>query len=182
MSERRIVVMGRVLGPFGVQGWIKVKPLSEAPETLLDYRQWWLTSGKDRDDWHEMRVAAARAHNDTLVAQIEGIATREQALIRRGALIGLERSALAKLADGEFYWSDLMGLAVVNRVGMALGKVVDMVDAGVHPVLRVIAEGGNEAEKVEQGGIERLIPMVPAYIDSVDLEGGRINVDWQADY
>ena len=77
------------------------------------------------------------------------------------------------LADeGEVYWADLVGLSVVNRQGDVLGKVVAVQDYGAHPVLQV---------KADDGGT-RLIPYVGAYVDSVDVPAGRVEVDWGKDY
>ena len=89
----------------------------------------------------------------------------------RGFVAGVPKSALPKAAPDEHYWSDLVGLHVVNREGRALGRVVGLLDTGAHPVLRV-----------EGDGTERLIPMVPADVDAIETAAGRIVVDWQEDY
>ena len=72
----------------------------------------------------------------------------------------------------EFYWADLVGLAVVNRQGVKLGSVAAVEDFGAHPLLRV----------TDDDGAPRLIPFVAAYMDGVDVAAGRIDVDWQLDY
>ena len=164
--------MGRVLAPFGIKGWIKARPFSAVPAALLDHELWWLGKDEQGDDWREFRVVNARLHAGTLVAELEGFATRESAMSLRGAWIGVPRAALPKIRAGEFYRSELSGLAVVNRQGEALGRVVGFLDTGAHPVLRLIAEDGSE----------RLIPWVAAYVDEVDSAAGRIQVDWQRDF
>jgi 16S rRNA processing protein RimM len=93
------------------------------------------------------------------------------ALALKGFEVGVPRSALPSV-QGEIYWEDLKGLAVVNRSGVPLGEVVGVVEHGAHPVLRVALEAGPE----------RLIPYVPAIIDRVDVDTRRIEVDWEADY
>ena len=85
--------------------------------------------------------------------------------------MGVPRSALPAVHD-EIYWEDLKGFAVVNRSGVRLGEVRDVVEHGAHPVLRVMDEAGPE----------RLIPYVPAIVHGMDVEAGRIDVDWEADY
>jgi 16S rRNA processing protein RimM len=116
-------------------------------------------------------VREARPHGGSLVALLDGIGDREAALRCRGALVGVPRSALPPLHEGELYWADLEGLAVVNRDGIALGHVSGLIDTGAHAVLRVQAPGRDE----------RLVPWVPAFIDDVDLAGRCIAVDWPAD-
>jgi 16S rRNA processing protein RimM len=167
-----IVVMGRVLAPYGVHGWLKVRPLSAAPDALLDHRRWWLQRGVDAA-WEARTAVEARVHSGTVVACVDGIASREAAMAWRGALIGVPRSELPAAAEGEVYLADLVGLDVVNREGQALGVVVAVDDFGAHPVLRVRADGG---------GRERLIPFVAAHVDEVDLASKRIGVDWGGDF
>ena len=82
---------------------------------------------------------------------------------------------LPSLAEGEVYWADLVGLVVINRSGMVLGRVTAVLETGAHPVLRVAPEGDTAAG-------ERLIPLVPAYVDALDVAGGRIVVDWRPEY
>jgi len=168
-----MVVMGRVLSPYGIKGWIKARSFAVELDVLLGYRSWWLSAkgtGGERE-WQEFHVVSARVHSDLVLAELQGLTSREAVLPWRGADVGIPRSALPRALAGEVYWSDLMGMEVVNRAGDALGKVVGLVDTGVHPVLQVAGEGR-----------ERLIPLVPAYLDAVDQDGRRITVDWQLDY
>jgi 16S rRNA processing protein RimM len=165
--------MGRVAAPYGVQGWIKVRAFTAVPDGLLAYPSWWLGTSDGR--WREFAVREARVHADSLVARLRGMDGREQAAQWRGALIGVPRALLPALSEGEFYLRDLVGLAVVNRSGVTLGRVEGVLDASAHPVLRVVAEGNRDED-------EHLIPLVPAYIDAIDIAGGRIVVDWQSDY
>lgn len=169
-----MVVLGDVVGSYGVRGWVKIRCYTEAPENLLAYRTWWLRSAPG-SDWRPFERREGRMHSGGLVAALEGIETPEQASALKGSEIAVPRSELPAAAAGEIYLGDLVGLAVVNRTGESLGRVRGMTEHGAHPLLRV---AGEEA----QGGEERLIPYVPAIIDRVDLEAGTIEVDWGADY
>lgn len=162
--------MGRLLAPFGIKGWVRLKPFTAAPETLLEYRTWWLAP-TEGGEWMRYKVAEAQMHGTAIIAAMEGIATREAAQALRGFVAGVPRALLPKSAPDEHYWSDLVGLDVVNRAGKLLGRVAGLLDTGAHPVLRVEGERG-----------ERLIPMVPAYVDAIDPAARRIVVDWQEDY
>jgi len=103
---------------------------------------------------------------------LSGLADREAAARLSGADIGVPRGALPAAGENEFYWADLVGLAVVNRQGVKLGSVAAVEDFGAHPLLRV----------TDDAGVARLIPFVAAYIDGVDMAQRRIDVDWQPDY
>ena len=165
--------MGRVIGPYGVQGWIKARTFTASPDGLLAYRAWWLATSEDQ--WCEFAVLEARVHANALVARLEGMNRREKVAPWRGAAIGVPKGSLPALIAGEVYLADLVGLAVINRSGVKLGRVASVLETGAHPVLRVAAEGSGDDG-------ERLIPLVPAYVDAIDVAGGRIVVDWQPDY
>jgi 16S rRNA processing protein RimM len=173
-SAEAIVVMARVLAPYGVSGWLKTWPFSAAPDALLSYKRWWLRL-PGSTTWREVAPVGGRVHSGLVLAQLATIDTREAALALRGAEIGVQREAMPALDPGAVYWADLIGLAVVNRAGAVLGRVVEVQDYGAHPVLRV-------APVQEAGRSERLIPLVAAYVDRIDLPGRRIEVDWQPDY
>jgi 16S rRNA processing protein RimM len=165
--------MGRVAAPYGVKGWLKVLPLTSEPETLLAHPQWWVRRRGGEGAWQAHTLESGRQHGATLLAQLSGLADREAAAVLAGADVGVPRSALPAAGEGEFYWADLVGLAVVNREGVTLGEVAAVDDFGAHPVLRV-------TQALRPGPM--LIPFVAAYVDSVDLPGRRIEVDWQPDY
>lgn len=165
--------MGRVLAPFGVQGWIKARAFTAAADGLLAYKAWWLIAPDGRR--RRFSVREARLHGGALLARLEGLSEREEAASWRGATIAVPRGALPALGAGEFYLADLVGLEVVDRRGERLGRVVGVLETGAHPVLRVHTDA-------EKDGVERLIPIVPAYVEAIDLAAGRIDVDWSPDY
>ena len=163
--------MGRIMAPHGVRGWVKIRPVSETPAALLDYKNWWVRDARGTT-WREVRPTAGRMHSGVLLVAISGIATREEALLLRGADVGVSRAALPRAKTGEIYWVDLEGLEVVNRQGVTLGSVAEVLEHGAHPLLRV----------VRVTGPERLIPYVPAIVERVDLKTRRIDVDWGEDF
>lgn len=164
-----MVVMGHIGAPFGVKGSVKVSPCTETQEALLDYPIWWL-GNEEQGGWHEVKVAEAALHGKGLIARFDGCHDRDAAARYRGKQIALRRADLPESAAGEFYWVDLVGLAVVNLEGTNLGAVAALVDTGANLVLEV------------KGDRERLIPFVDPVVREVDLEAGRIRVDWGADY
>ena len=163
--------MGRVAAPYGVKGWLKVVPLTSELETLLDHPKWWLRKYGSEASWQAYDVEEGKQHGATLVVQLAGLADRDAAARISGSEIGIPRDALPAAREGEIYWSDLVGLAVKNRQGVMLGTVAEVQDFGAHPVLRVSGEDK-----------QHLIPFVAAYVDSVDADAKRIDVDWQPDY
>ena len=159
--------MGRIAAPFGVRGWIKVQPFTAAVENLLGYPAWWIGSG---GDWQEHAVKEAKAHGRAVIARLEGCDDRDAAARFRGKEIAVSRAQLPATKPNEYYWSDLIGLSVVNGAGQDFGRVTHMMETGANGVL------------VVQGERERLIPFIADVIAAVDLEAGVMRVNWDADY
>jgi 16S rRNA processing protein RimM len=156
--------MGRVAGAYGVRGWIRVK--ADDPEDLSGQAQWWV-SGVQRS------VEQCKLHSGALLAKLAGIDDRGQAQALSGATVELPQSALPALEPGQFYWAELVGLEVVNESGVVLGRVKALFSNGAHDVMELEAS---------DGGAGRLLPWVPSVVDAVDLERGRIEVQWGADW
>jgi 16S rRNA processing protein RimM len=166
-------VLGRVLGAFGIRGWIKVRPFTQSPDGLFGQRVWVLSqAGATRI----VQVEQARPHGAYVLAQLKGVDDRGQAEALRGADVTIARDQLPEANAGEYYWSDLIGLSVRNVKGVDLGRVTGLIAAPAHDVLRVAAGQGQEQRR------EQLIPFVEPILREVDLTGGRVTVDWEADY
>ncbi len=172
MAGADLLVMGRFAAPFGVRGWVRVTPWSQDPTALLEHPVWEMRR-TDREPWRRVDVAEAKSQPPGLLAKLRGVDSREDAEALRGAQIGIGRDIARPPERGEVYWADLVGLDVVNREGIELGRVADVAGYGAHPVLHVAAPGAAAV---------RLIPFVPVYVESVDLAARRIAVDWQPDY
>ena len=173
------IEVGRIADAWGIKGWFKVHAFSSAPDALFAAKNWFLLpsekGAKQFTGTVVLPVKQARFHSDTVVATSPEVADRNAAEALRGARIFVAREHFPKTDDGEFYWVDLLGLSVVNREGVALGVVTDLMSTGPQTVLVL----GYEVEGKEQ---ERLIPFVDAYVDSVDLGTKLIVADWQPDY
>ena len=173
------IEVGRIADAWGVKGWFKVIPHSASPEALFSSRRWYLLPPEQGPKTFSgtvlLRVREAKEHSDSVVATAHEIDDRAAAEALKGARVFVPRSSFPTPAEDEYYWVDLIGLQVVNREGLVLGAVKDLLSTGPQTVLVIgYEDGGRPAE--------RMIPFVSAYVDSVDIPGKRINVDWQADY
>jgi len=172
-----LVQVGYVSGPYGVTGSIRVTPFSTDADALMNVKTWWLS----KPAMQSVQVRTAKIHGGDVVAQLVGVVGRDASEALKGAAVSIPRSEFPQLAEDEFYWSDLIGLNVVNLQGEALGVVNDMMDNGVQSILRitpVAVEGQPADDKVA----ERLVPYVDQYVKSVDLAGKTITLDWGLDY
>ena len=183
------IEVGRVLDAWGVKGWLKILPHSSAPEALFSAGTWFLQppEAKFRPGFNaftgtvSVSIDEAKTHSDSVVAKLKGMDDRTPAEALRGARIFLPRSSFPAASADEYYWVDLIGLNVVNREGVGLGCVRDLMATGPQSVLCVeyVVPAEGDAAPV---AAERMIPFVSVYIDKVDIAGKLITVDWQPDY
>ena len=181
------VELGRVLDAWGIKGWVRILPHSADTSALFQSSDWFLQPPEARfargfsafASSVSVHVAEIKAHSDGIVARLDGVDDRNAAEALKGVRISVPRSAFPAAADGEYYWIDLIGLDVVNREGVHLGVVRDLMPTGPNSVL--VMEYTETVDGVEKTA-ERLVPFVAAYIDDVDLKARRITADWQTDY
>jgi len=168
-SADKRILLGRVVGVFGVQGEIKLESWTDPRPQIFKYRPWFL---KNAAAEKEIASASGRAQGKGLVARLHGIDDRDAAAALVGYEVWVLRSALPHLKADEVYWTDLEGLAVITTQGVSLGVVSHL-----------FATGANDVLVAKDGDRERLIPYVlEQYVKSVDLEGGRVVVDWDPDF
>jgi 16S rRNA processing protein RimM len=171
-DAKDLVVMGRIVAPYGVFGWLKIIPDTEVFDTLLDYKTWWI--GKDLD-WRELKLESAKIHNDVLLVKLKGIDERDGAFACKGKLVAVPRVSLPELENEEYYWSDLIGLNVKNQLNVDFGSIIDVLETGANDVIVVSKQDVN-------GKRERLIPFVAQTILEVSLENQTMLVDWDEDF
>ena len=165
------VLVGRIVGLYGVRGWIRVRSFTEPPENIFCYAPWTLAWDGPQAASAEFALADKRRHGKGLVAQLAGIEDRDAAAGLVGADVWVDRQQLGSPDAGHWYWSDLVGLAVETRDGIPLGTVEQLLATGANDVL------------VVAGDRRRLIPFVTgSVIDTVDLDGRRIVVEWEPDF
>ncbi len=162
------VIVGEIAGAYGVKGWVKIHSHTTPPDNILGYSPW-LLEGKDGAK--EYTVLSGRMQGAAVVAQLEGVDDRDQALHLRSSRILVPRGRFPPAEEGHYYWVDLVGLRVRNVEGVDLGKVVEMMATGANDVI------------VAQGERERLIPFVIGqFVKEIDLDEGSMIVDWEPDF
>jgi 16S rRNA processing protein RimM len=169
-----LVLVGHITGAYGIKGWVRIKPYSADADAMLHAKTWWL----DKPALRDVDVLQVKTHGEDVVAGLMGVADRNAAEALKGATVQIRRSHFPVLSDDEFYWIDLMGLAVENLQGESLGTVADLMDNGAHPILRVHAAQAAETEKPK----EWLIPFVDQFVKTVDKQEKKITVDWGLDF
>ncbi|MDR2259579.1 MAG: ribosome maturation factor RimM [Azoarcus sp.] len=168
-----MIVLGRIAAPFGVKGWLKVQTFGDDPLSWREMPHWWIAPADNlpAGQWSRRALLACQTHSKGLLASLEGIAERTAAQALAGWYIAAPRQALPRTEEDEYYWGDLMGMAVLDEAGEPLGKVADLLSTGAHDVLRVW-----------DGETERLIPFVAAHVSRVDPGARTICTSWHKDW
>ncbi len=161
------ICVGHITGVQGLKGWVRVFSDTDPRENIVNYSPWVLKA----DGSVQTLEVEGRLQGRLVLAKLAGIESREAAAELIGNKIYIRPEQLPELAEGEYYWSDLIGMQVESVQAETLGQVEDMMETGANDVM------------VVKGDRQRLIPFViDDIVREVDMAGRRIIVDWQADY
>ena len=160
MAKR--VCVGVVTGPHGVQGAVRFKSFTEAPEDVARYGPLADETGVRR---FELRLVGAG--KGVVIARLSGVADRNQAEALRGLRLYLPRSALPQPDAEEFYHADLIGLEAVLGDGTPIGRVRAIHDFGA----------GDTLELARPGAPPVMVPFTRAVVPNVELAAGRLVLD-----
>jgi 16S rRNA processing protein RimM len=168
----RKVVLGKIVGAFGVQGWVKIESYTDPIDNILDYPVWQLSNG---EGWKPSKLLTGRVTAKGVQAQLESIADRTIAERSRGVLIAVARSELPPPEAGQYYWDDLLGLEAYSPEGELLGRIEDIRATAAHALLLIAGLNGGKR-------VEHFVPLVSERLLSVDLSAKRATVDWDSSW
>ncbi len=176
VSPADIVVLGKVVGPYGLRGAVKVHPFADDPEVWAKLPHWWVgQEGCAPELWRQTKLLRCKVQSDVLIAELECLPDRNASETAKGMLVGVPRAELPAAAKDEYYWADLIGLEVVNTHDQSLGQVLGLIETSANHVLRVGDVGDGD-------GKERLLPFVATVVLEVNLVEKRIRVEWELDW
>lgn len=166
MTKLQNPIQMAVIGAaHGIKGELRVKTFTADPLALADYGPLYTKDGR------AFEIAAIRPANEVVVVRFKSVTDRNAAEALTGTELFVDRSALAdNVEDGEFYYTDLVGLAVRDETGEQVGKVFAVQNYG----------GGDILEIQYQGRKGVLIPFTQAAVPVVDVEGGFVAIDTTA--
>lgn len=168
MTKQSYLTVGKIGSTYGVRGWLKIQTYLEVGTDLLEYKRWYLSSGKN--DLNLIEVEDGRLHGKTLIVKFFNINSPEEARLLTGKTIYLDRSQLPQLQENEYYWSDLVGLTVIDQHQQVLGTVIYLLETGSNDVL--VIKHANQKEYA--------IPfLLKDVILNIDLDKREIRVNWE---
>ena len=158
MTDDERVIVGEVVGAFGIQGEVKLTALLDSPQTLTKVPAVELRypSGMRQ----ERRVVRVRVQQRAVIALFEG-ADRTEAESLLGVQVFLKKSEFPPLGPDAWYEWQLLGLAVRTESGKDLGKIQ-----------HVLYLPGNDVYETEVA----MIPVIGNVVIGVDLSAGEVVV------
>jgi 16S rRNA processing protein RimM len=161
-AERvRWIELGVISRPHGVTGELRVHVFNPESTLLQELEQVFLVRSKGEAPT-PVKVVTSRQGPGALLMRLAGVDSREEADALRGYTLCVPRSALPEVGEGEYYHADLLGLDAFEGPKW-IGKVVDVIDYPSIECLKIECEGGH---------LE--VPMLPQWLDRIDIEAGRV--------
>jgi len=165
-EKEAFITIAKVGAPFGVRGWLKIQTFTENVESAMHYQPWLVADSEG--NFSPLAIEQVECKHGRLLVKLVGIETPEAARLYTGRMLNVPRSALPKLKQDEYYWSDLKGLTVIDHHGIVLGTVSSLLETGSNDVLIVA------------GAKQIAIPYLPGkVVKSVSLEKQEIHVEWE---
>ena len=166
MEDDKKIYLGKITGVHGIKGWLKIQSFSSPPENILNYPSW-IINNQGEEDFYS--IEQGRKQNKKIVVKLENIDDRNTAESLINSKILILRSDLPKLSNENYYWSDLVGLSVLNSEEKVIGKIESLIETGANDVMVIITSKG---ERV-------LIPFVMhEIIKEVNVDLNYIKIDW----
>ncbi len=166
LDDKKLLV-GKINGFFGLQGWVKLMSYTEPRKNILSYHPWYFL---EDGQYEKVVVTNGREQSKTIVAHIKDVDSRDQSQKFIGKDIYIDKEQLPKLNTGEYYWFEMIGFEVINQSNEKLGVVDYFVETGSNNVL------------VTKGKKEHWIPYVEPFLISTNSETKQITVDWDEDF
>ncbi len=165
-----LIPVGRIAGPYGIKGWVKVASFTDPEDNVFSYAPWVLRDIGGKRPTQTVGVLENKAHGKGWVAKLDGVQDRNAAETLKGLEIAVERGCLPDPDEGQYYWTDLEGLQVVNRDGTVLGRIDHMLETGSADVMVIAGE---------RAGERCLVPFIMhETVVAVDLDAGSVRIDW----
>ena len=147
---------GEIVNTHGIAGEVKLMPWSDSPAFLLDFTTLYV-------DGKPLEVLSARVHKTALLVKFKGYEDVNAAMALKGRRVSIARKD-AKLAPGQFFLADLIGLTVKDERGEVIGTLKEVLTPSIQNVY------------VVEGETTHMIPAVPEFVKKVDIDGGEMIV------
>lgn len=168
-NKEKIVTIAKVGTSFGVSGQFKVHSFTDPATNICHYHNLWIR--RNTSDWTPFHLSElTHQKNTTFLARTPSITSPESVTSIVNSEIGTPRSEFSTLANGEYYWEDLIDLTVKTQAGHLLGTSRRVFNCGANDIIEVSGEKTH------------LIPYINEVILQVNLEEQLLIVQWDPDF
>ena len=150
--------IGKIVRAHGVQGAVKVIPLTDDPHRFLALKEGYI---EEQGKLRPIRITGAKLLNDGAQISIEGVTTRNDAELLRNAYLAVDRTHAVRLPEGRYFIADLIGCETFDTEGKAYGKITE-----------VMQGPANDVYVIEDGKL--MVPVLKRLLHQVDVENSRI--------
>jgi len=166
MERPDFLLIGKIVGVHGIRGNLKVHSYAESSAIFTSGNQIWVMDASGSETPFEIKQGAP--HKKGILLSLHGIENRDAAEKLVNAGIFIDKSVLPGLEEGEYYWSEIIGLEVFEKDKEYLGRVASIFPTGSNDVYVV---------KHPDSGKETLVPALESVVESVDIEQGTMHVN-----
>ena len=168
-KTRDILLIGRILGAHGLQGELKILPLTDDPQRFLQLKECLIISADEKERVPAL-AAGARFSNTQVLLRLKSVTDRTAAEALKGRLLGVTRDQAVALPPDTWFICDLLGCEVFDAAHGLLGRLSDVLPTAAHDVYTVHQPGQKDL----------LFPALKSILKQVDIAGKRIDVDLPA--
>lgn len=160
------VILGRLGSAYGIKGWLRCHSFTDPRTNIFDYPEWQI---EHAGTWQTISYEF-KPHGEGFVVKLPGVDTPEDARLYANDDIAINRDQLPPPNSDEYYWCDLIGLAVKTLEGKNLGNIIEMRDTGANDIMIV------------KGDKRHLVPFIDHVVQTVDFDQKAVIVDWDDDF
>ena len=166
MSKKNLIEIGSFVGVHGIKGEVKLKSFTEIPENIFSYKEIFIESSEN-----PIKLELIRKFKQIFVCKIENVETRNDAENFKGLKLFVSRESFPKLADEEFYYSDLLNFQVYNLNKESFGKVISLENFGAG----LLAE-------VKKNNKTFYLPIGKDFLKKIDYKDKQVIIDLEIDF
>ncbi len=152
--------IGQIVRPHGVQGAVKLAPLTDDVNRFRGMREAYL---EQHGQTTPVLLSVLSIRSDAVVVQMEGCHSPEDAERLRGAYLSVDRAHAVPLSENTYFVTDLIGCRLTDTDGVCYGKITD-----------VLSTGANDVYVVDDGKL--MLPALKKLLANVDVEQRVITV------
>lgn len=187
------IVLGKIIKPHGIKGAVKIKSFAESPESFIRIKQIFVDNQDGNPTRSTFNVENAGGMGGKVILKLKELNTREDAEALIGSVITTTRDNLPETNEGEYYWSDLIGLEVYDASGKHFGTIKNVLPTGSNDVYVVegLPDKCEERDKSKKGNINKqsknkqeknnlgeiLIPGTHDAVLKIDLSENKMIID-----